>query len=194
MDDVAQKGSENSADSEHLLNDLSAAFGFNFDAKNREPNSSSGALFILHIEDLSAVGQELTDRRAWVIRYAISPTAAKLGGRFELYMGKRGKGETELVVQVPAGVRDGTKLRVPGVCPGGSDLLIGIEVREHLQRQSLLGAVIDICDDCAQRSEQAYRAEKARRARLKAMLPQLGTLIGLGLLVLLCLTIWACSR
>jgi hypothetical protein len=152
--------------------------------KDSKPEYTEGALLFLWIEDLAGVARGVPESNSWLVRYAVTPTAAKLGGRFELRFGKPTAGAPCFVVRVPSDVRPGQTLRVARVCPDGADLLIRIEIREA-EMPDMLAEVMSLCPPCYARIDRAAQVERSRRAEQSEIRTQVRVTLGLGLLFLL---------
>jgi hypothetical protein len=171
-----------SAYADELLTDL---FGrrFTFE-KDSKPEYTEGALLSVWIEDLAEDARRVPETNSWLVRYAITPVAARLGGRFELRFGKPGSGSPCFVVRVPADVRPGQTLRVAGVCPDGADLLIRLEIRAA-EMPDMLAEVMSLCPACHARIDRDAQLEQSRREQQKQIHTQVRVALGVGLVLLL---------
>ncbi len=73
--------------------------------KDSKPEYTQGAVLFLWIEDLAEVARRVPGSNSWLVRYAITPVAAKLGGRFEFRLGKPAIDAPCFVVRAPSDVR-----------------------------------------------------------------------------------------
>lgn len=152
--------------------------------KDAKPEYTEGALLFLWIEDLAEVARRVPESNSWLVRYAITPVAAKLGGRFELRFGKPAGGAPCFVVRVPSDVRPGQTLRVAGVCQDGADLLIRLEIRAAVL-PDMLAEVMSLCPACHARIDRDARVEQSRREQQREIRTQVSAALGIGLVLLL---------